>query len=123
MGSSLVIEVNSKTATTDTSSAVSASVEASWSGFGASVSGGAGFSSALSQSSTLSSSTVVVTMSGQDRGAGVSSLSIKDANDQIINFAKYAKHGTGLATVLKRFDRHRDYIATLNKPECSKAGQ
>lgn len=44
MGSSLVIEVNSKTSSTDTSSAVSASVEASWSGFGKSVDGGAGFS-------------------------------------------------------------------------------
>jgi hypothetical protein len=64
MGSSLVIEVTSKTSTTDTSKAISASVSGTWSGFGATAGGGAGFSAALDKSKSLSSSTVVVTMSG-----------------------------------------------------------
>ena len=40
-----------------------------------------------------------------------------------MNFAKYATHGTGLATVLRRFDRHPDYIKTINSDGCSKADQ
>lgn len=57
-------------------------------------------------------------MSGQDRGKGVTSLSIEEANKQIVQFAKIAPTGTGIATVLHRYDMHQDYLATVNDPKC-----
>lgn len=120
MGSSIVIEVKSKTSSTDTSSAISADLKASWSGYGDSVSGGAGFSKKLSENKKLTSSEILVRMSGHDKGKGVSSLDIEKANDEILNFGDIAQKGTGLATILKRFDRHPDYIATINSDHCTK---
>jgi hypothetical protein len=118
MGSALRIEVKSKTTSTSTENSVGADLEASWGGFGATVEGGGGFKKDLAKSNSLSSSKVKVFMMGQDRGEGVSSLSIEDANNELINFAKIASKGTGLALILKRFDSHPDFIKTINDPEC-----
>lgn len=50
-------------------------------------------------------------------------MSIADANNQIVNFAKNAKTGTGLATVLKNYNFHPDYVKTIYDPKCKKPAQ
>ncbi len=58
------MEVKCKTVQTDTSSAISAALEGSWSGVGKSVSGSAAFKHELAESKDISSSTVEIRMSG-----------------------------------------------------------
>lgn len=118
MGSAITIEVHSKTKSVDTSTAVSAKIEAKWGGIGKSASGSAGFKAALSSSKSIKSSTVAIRMSGQNRGEGVKSLELDDANKQLIRFHEIAKTGTGLAVVLNRLDQHPDYIKVTNQPKC-----
>lgn len=73
----------------------------------------------MRESNSISSSEVSITMSGQDRGKGVTDLSIAEANNQIVRFAEIAPQGTGIATVLHRYDHHRDFIDIVNREECN----
>lgn len=120
MGAQIVMEITSKTSSLDTKHSVSASLEASWNGIDKSASGSASFQAELAKSESLSKEQVTITQSGQDRGKGVESLSIQDANQQLIHFASIAPEGTGIATILHRFDRHPQYVDIVNNPNCQR---
>jgi hypothetical protein len=118
MGASLSIELRSKSLTESKEEAVSAAIEASWSGFGATVEGEASFKDRLSESKTLTSSNARVVMEGNDKGKTVESMDVDHAEKELVNFAKIGKNGKELTAVLVNYDTHRDWIETKSDPKC-----
>lgn len=118
MGASLSIELRSKSLTESKDEAVSAAIEASWSGFGATVEGAASFKETLSESKTLTSSNARVVMEGNDKGKTVESMDVDHAEKELVNFAKIGKNGKELTAVLVNYDTHRDWIETKSDPKC-----
>lgn len=118
MGARMYMQIKSKTKGIATENSVSASLEAAWSGVAASVAGTASFGKELSQTSSISSSEIIISQSGQDRGKGVKHVTIEKATDEIVRFAEISKKGTPQSTYLHKLSSHRDYIATQTNPDC-----
>jgi hypothetical protein len=78
-----------------------------------SVGGGAAFGMALKSSATSTLNSVEIYYSGQDRGTGIRTLSMADADAELINFASIAKIGTPLFCIIEKFDTHPDYIEAV----------
>lgn len=55
---------------------------------------------------------------GSDKGDGVSSLSVDEVEDQLLDFNKYATHGTKNSAVLTSYKVLREYIEITNDPNC-----
>lgn len=99
-----------------------ASVEASWNGYGASVSGSASFGTALSESKGLEKTTGKIFYSGDmlfdDGQGGLVGMDIDDLEEQLLRFDRISSSGTGIAHTLVRFDRHPDYLKIATDPSC-----
>ena len=56
---------------------------------------------------------VEIYYSGQDRGSGIRTLSMSDADSELINFASIAKTGTPLFCIVEKYETHPDYIEAV----------
>jgi hypothetical protein len=96
-------------------SAVAADLEASYSGLGFDVGSSVSSRGNSRRSSSNYSSSVTVISSGVTRGSGVRSLDLSQAEEELINFADIAQQGTGIATELRSYNSHPDYLETLSR--------
>jgi len=109
MATALDVFVKLETSTSESSEKVSASLEASWSGFGVKVGAGMTFSQTLEE--TLEHNSVSVT----SKAYGVERDWIPNANvdnlDEIVEeYNSVSNEGSGIALTLSRYDDHPDYI-------------
>jgi hypothetical protein len=109
MATALDVFVKLETTTSESSEKVSASLEASWSGFGVKV--GAGFTFSQTLEETLEHNSVSVT----SKAYGVERDWIPNANvdnlDEIVEeYNSVSNEGSGTALTLSRYDDHPDYI-------------
>ncbi|CDW71832.1 UNKNOWN [Stylonychia lemnae] len=112
-GASMRMIVRTSGSSSSEKESMDLSLKAAYNGAFMSVSGGAGFSQALASSQTMNLESVEIYYSGQDRGSGVRSLSIAQADQELVNFASIAKTGTPLYCLLELYNTHPDYIQAI----------
>jgi len=56
---------------------------------------------------------VEIYYSGQDKGTGITGLSIAQGDAELTNFGNIAQTGTPLYCILEKYENHPDYIKVI----------
>ena len=71
---------------------------------------GANLTSSFKDNSSFSKTETHVYQSGQERGQGIKSLDLEKVNEELLGFNKISTQGTGLITMLKAYENHKDFL-------------
>lgn len=110
---SLKDNVNSR----DRHGGITGTIPPSWGAFGLKANSNINFTSGFKDNSNFSKTETHVYQSGQDRGEGISSLDLEQANEELLGFNKISTKGTGIITMLKAYENHKDFIEAIR--ECT----
>ena len=122
MGSMLKFEIRAKTETSDTNQAISGGLEADFSemiGPDATAKGSVDFEANLKANKAISSHSLDIQAKGAKVGYTYNGIKMTSANAELLRFSKNAMEGTGIATVIRKYDLVDDYIHIVNDPKCN----
>jgi len=116
-GASMKIVIRTVATSSSSSNTMDIDFKAAWNAGLFSIGGGFAFGEKLQASNTYSLDSVEVYYSGQDRGTGIRSLTVAEADAELTNFASIAKTGAPLFCIIDAYENLPDYIAIITTTE------